>query len=166
MNNIVLIGFMGSGKTTIARALSQKLDMDVLDMDTEIEKLEGRSIREIFDTDGQAYFRDMETKVLKDLQNEEQKIISTGGGVILKEENRELLHNIGTVVFLQADANHIYNNVKHNTSRPLLQVEDPMLRIKEMLEERDPIYLKSADVICQTSGKTVEHIVDELVSIL
>lgn len=166
MNNIILIGFMGCGKSTVAKELAEKLDMKVIDMDSEIEREEGRSISDIFAEDGEDYFRSLETSFLERAQGKRKKIISTGGGIVTREQNVELLHNIGTVVFLQADIDHILNNVKSDTTRPLLQTDDIKGKITEMLELREPMYLSAADVIIQASGKTIENIVDEMVSIL
>lgn len=166
MSNIVLIGFMGSGKSTIARELAKKLDMKVIDMDYEIEREEGRSISDIFEEDGETYFRDLETDFLERMKGKKHKILSSGGGVILREKNVKLLHHIGTVVFLQADVQHIYNNVKNSKHRPLLEVADVQGEIKKRLDEREPYYLKAADVIIQTSGKSVEEIVRETIAIL
>lgn len=166
MNNIILIGFMGCGKSTVAKELAEKLDMKVIDMDSEIEREEGRSISDIFAEDGEDYFRSLETSFLERAQGKRKKIISTGGGIVTREQNVELLHNIGTVVFLQADIDHILNNVKGDTTRPLLQTDDIKGKITEMLELREPMYLSAADVIIQASGKTIENIVDEMVSIL
>ena len=166
MGNIVLIGFMGSGKSTIAKVLAKELDMKVVDMDYEIEREEGRSISDIFAEEGETYFRDLETDYLERVQGKNNKILSTGGGVILRDENVKLLKHIGTVVFLQADVEHIYNNVKGNTDRPLLQVEDVKSEIRNRLEAREPYYLKAADVIIQTSRKSVRDIAGEIAVIL
>lgn len=166
MGNIVLIGFMGSGKSTIAKALAKALDMKVVDMDYEIEREEGRSINDIFAEEGEAYFRDLETDFLERMQGKNNKILSTGGGVILREENVKLLKHIGTVVFLQADVEHIYNNVKDSKNRPLLHVEDVQAEIRSRLEAREPYYLKAADVIIQTSRKSVRDIASEITVIL
>lgn len=166
MSNIVLIGFMGSGKSSVARALSGVLDKKVIDMDYEIEREEGRSIVDIFSEEGEVYFRDLETDYLKRMKGKNNKILSTGGGIILREKNIELLNHIGTVIFLQADLTHIYNNVKNSTNRPLLEVEDVMGEIQDRLEEREPYYLHAANVIIQTSGKTVSAIAQEIVNIL
>mgnify|MGYP001824849480 CR=1 FL=1 len=166
MSNIVLIGFMGSGKSTIAKSLASELDKKVIDMDHEIEREEGRSIADIFKEDGEVYFRDLETDFLERMKGKKNKILSTGGGVILREENIKLLNHIGTVVFLQADVNHIYNNVQGSTNRPLLDVNDVLGEIQVRLEAREPYYLGAANVIIQTSGKTVDAITREIVTIL
>lgn len=166
MSNIVLIGFMGSGKSTIASTLASALDKKVIDMDYEIEREEGRSIADIFKEDGEVYFRDLETDFLERMKGKKNKILSTGGGIIMRDKNVKLLNHIGTVVFLQADVNHIYNNVKDSTNRPLLEVEDVLGEIQSRLEAREPYYLRAADVIIQTSGKTIEAITQEIVTIL
>lgn len=166
MSNICLIGFMGSGKSTVAKALAKELDKKVIDMDFEIEREEGRSIIDIFAEEGEAYFRDLETSYLERLQGKKNKIISTGGGIVMREKNVKLLQRIGSVVFLQADVAHIYKNVKKNTTRPLLQVDDVEGEIKRRLEEREPLYLRAANVIIQTSGKSVDEIANEIITIL
>lgn len=166
MSNIVLIGFMGSGKTTVGRALSKMLDKKVIDMDDEIELEEGRRIKDIFASDGEEHFRDLETAFLERMKGKKNKILSTGGGVVMREGNIKLLRHIGTTIFLQADAAHIYNNVRHSEDRPLLQVKDIPGEIARRLEVREPYYMKAADVIIQTSGKTVEEIAEEIMGIL
>lgn len=166
MNNIILIGFMGSGKSTVARSLAKELDKKVIDMDFEIEREEGRSIVDIFAEEGEGYFRALETNYLERLKGKNNKIIATGGGIVMKGKNVQLLHHIGTVVFLQADVTHIYNNVKNNTTRPLLQVDNVEEEIRRKLEEREPYYLKAANVIIQTSGKSIQEITNEIVTIL
>ncbi len=166
MSNIVLIGFMGSGKTSIGKTLAAQFDKKFIDMDREIELESGRSIRDIFEEEGESYFRDLETDYLERLQGKKNKIISTGGGVILKEENVKLLHHIGTVVFLQANVDHIIRNTSGDTKRPLLQVENVEETIGHMLEEREPKYLKAANVIIQTSNKSIEAITNEIKAIL
>ena len=121
--NIILIGFMGSGKTTVGRELSKELDKPFIDMDEEIEKMENITISEIFKINGEKYFRDIETNFLKSFKDTDS-IISTGGGVILKEENTKLLKQLGKIIFLHADINHILNNLKEDDSRPLLQTSN------------------------------------------
>lgn len=166
MDNIVLIGFMGSGKSTIAKVLSKKLNMKIADMDGDIEREEGRTISDIFSEDGESYFRSLEKSYLNRASEREHTILSTGGGVVVTDGNIDLLHKIGTVIFLQADVEHILNNVKGDTKRPLLQGGNVREKIIGMLEVRDPIYLSAANVIIQTSGKSVMTIVEEIISIL
>jgi len=165
--NIVLIGFMGCGKTSVTKELAKRLSLDYIDMDEEIEKAEGLTVSEIFRDHGEAYFRDLETTYLKSLDGQKNKIISTGGGVILRDENIEMLKNIGIVVFLQADVAHILKNIKEDHKRPLLQEEEDLEgKITGMLEMREPLYLSTANVIIQTSGKPIKNIVDEILAIL
>jgi shikimate kinase len=165
--NIVLIGFMGCGKTSVTKDLAKRLNLNFIDMDEEIEKAEGKTVSEIFRDHGEAYFRDLETAYLKSLDGLKNKIISTGGGVILRNENIEMLKNVGIVVFLQADVAHILKNIKDDQKRPLLQAEDDLEgKINRMLEIREPLYLSTANVIIQTSGKPIKNIVDEILAIL
>ena len=165
--NIVLIGFMGCGKTSVTKELAKRLNLNFIDMDEEIEKAEGKTVSEIFRDHGEAYFRDLETTYLKSLDGQKNKIISTGGGVILRNENIEMLKNVGVVVFLQADVAHILKNIKDDQKCPLLQAEEDLEgKISRMLEIREPLYLSTANVIIQTSGKPIKNIVDEILAIL
>lgn len=161
--NVILIGFMGSGKTTVGLKLSYCLRRPVIDTDKEIEKDEKRSISDIFATDGEAYFRDKETECLeKLLADTGNKILSVGGGLPLRQRNRELLHKLGKVFYLRADAETIYERLKHDTTRPLLQGDDPKRKIRTLLEERDACYREAADVVVTVDGKDFEQILDEI----
>ncbi|MCM1123220.1 MAG: shikimate kinase [Eubacterium sp.] len=163
MSNVILIGFMGSGKTTVGLKLSYRLRRAVIDTDKEIEKEEKRMISEIFATDGEGYFRDRETAYLKKLlESTANQIISVGGGLPLREENRELLHRIGQVFYLCAGAETIYERVKHDTTRPLLQGDDPQAKIRTMLAERDEYYRAAADVVIRVDDKDFEQILNEI----
>lgn len=163
MSNVILIGFMGSGKTTVGLKLSYRLRRAVIDTDKEIEKEEKRTISEIFATDGEGYFRDRETAYLKKLlENTTSQILSVGGGLPLREENRELLHRLGRVFYLCAGAETIYERVKHDTTRPLLQGDDPQSKIRTMLAERDKYYREAADVVIHVDGKDFEQILNEI----
>ena len=140
-NNIILTGFMGSGKTTAGIRLSYRLRLPLLDTDKWIEKEEGRTIFEIFALQGEETFRKMETSALRTLlELEGEQIISTGGGLPMREENRELLKKLGTVVFLRIKPETVYERLKGDNTRPLLKKADPMKEIRRLLELRNPVY--------------------------
>lgn len=163
MGNVILIGFMGCGKTTVGLRLSYRLRRTIIDTDKEIEKEEKRTISDIFAAKGEAYFRDKETEWLRKLlENTGNQIISVGGGLPLREENRELLRELGQVFYLRAEAETIYDRVKNDTSRPLLQVEDPQAKIRMLLQERDSCYRDASDVVIDVDGKEFEEIIDEI----
>lgn len=157
--NIVLIGFMGSGKTTMGIKLSYKYRMPVEDTDKLIERAEGRTIQEIFSAEGEEYFRRKETALLQELaERKGGKIYSVGGGTPVRPENRELLKQLGTVVYLRVTPETVFERVKNDTSRPLLQCEDPMARIRELLEQRREAYETCADVVVDMDGENAEAI--------
>ena len=163
MGNVILIGFMGSGKTTVGLKLSYRLRRPVIDTDKEIEREEKRPITEIFATDGEAYFRDKETAYLRKLLSSvSNQIISVGGGLPLREENRALLHELGQVFYLKASDMTIYERLKHDTTRPLLQGDDPQSKIRKLLSERDAYYQDAADVIIDVDNKDFEQILREI----
>lgn len=163
MGNVILIGFMGCGKTTVGLKLSYRLRRSIIDTDKEIEREEKRTISEIFATDGEPYFRDRETACLRKLiESTNNQIISVGGGLPLREENRRLLHELGQVFYLRAKGETIYERVKADTTRPLLQVDDPLTKIGTLLNERDPYYRAAADVVIDVDGKSFEEILSEI----
>lgn len=166
MNNVVLIGFMGSGKSTVGKKLAERLEIEWLDMDTDIEAREGQLITEIFSDKGEAHFRALETQYIKELIQVKKKVISTGGGVVLNEENVEILKKIGMVIFLHADSEQIMEHLNEDNTRPLIQGENVKDKVKTLLEQRDPLYLSSADIIIQTTGKEVDHIIEEIMLLL
>lgn len=162
-DHIILIGFMGSGKTTMGIRLSYKLRRTIIDTDKMIEKIEGRSISDIFAEDGEEYFRKKETEVLKKLQMEQvPRIISVGGGTPLREENRALLRELGTVVYLKASPETVYQRLKGDTTRPLLQGDDPQGKIEALLSEREDRYAAAADKIIIVDGKTSAEVLEEI----
>lgn len=164
MNNIILIGFMGCGKTSVGIRLSYRLRRPMLDTDKLIEKDEGRTISEIFDKDGEDYFRELETKCIKKLtKTVNNQIISVGGGLPIRKENQALLKKLGTVVYLRALAETIYDRIKHDTTRPLLQGDNPQQKIRTLMEKRAAVYEKAADIIIDVDGKDFDAIMDEIV---
>lgn len=163
MGNVILIGFMGCGKTTVGLRLSYRLRQPVIDTDKEIEKEEKRTVSDIFATDGEGYFRDRETDCLKKLiESANNQIISVGGGLPMREENRKLLRELGQVFYLRAKGETIYERLKDDTTRPLLQGNDPLTKIRTLLEERDPYYRAAADVVITVDGKSFQQILDEI----
>lgn len=165
MGNIILIGFMGCGKSTIGVKLSYRLRRPLLDTDKLIEKEEGRTISEIFETDGEEYFRNLETECIKKLlTTAHDQIISVGGGLPVREENHALLKKLGTVVYLRAGAETIYERVKHDKSRPLLQCDNPQEKIQTLMEKRKAAYEGASDVIVDVDNKDFDVILDEIVN--
>ena len=149
--NLVLTGFMGSGKTSIGLRLSYRLQIMVEDTDKLIERREGRSISDIFAREGEEYFRQQETALLKEL---------TEWVTPVREENRQLLGKLGLVVYLRARPETIYERLKGDVTRPLLQCADPLGRIRELMEGRSGAYEACAHIIVDVDGKTVEEIMD------
>ena len=163
MGNVILIGFMGAVKTTVGFRLSYRLRKPVIDTDKEIERAEQRSIAEIFAAEGEEYFRDSETRCLNRLlEHTSNQIISVGGGLPLREENRKLLHTLGQVIYLRATAETIYERVKHDTARPLLQGDNPLAKIRTMLAARESCYQDAADIVIDVDGKDFEQILCEI----
>lgn len=152
--NIVLIGFMGSGKSTVGRELHQRLGYPLVDMDHVIEHRTGKPITGIFADSGESAFRDMETRLLEELSDPEtqRKIISTGGGVIGREENRRLLRELGYVVWLHAPTSVVVERTAKNRDRPLLHTDDPAARIAELLTIRNPLYAETAHLKVDIAG--------------
>jgi len=162
--NIVLIGFMGSGKTSIGLKLSYRLRMMVEDTDKLIERREGCSISEIFSEKGEEYFRMQETELLKALLEQKYaRIYSVGGGTPVREENRELLKKLGTVIYLRIRPETVYERLQGDTSRPLLQCENPLERIRELMESRREAYEACADVIVDVDEQCVEDILEKII---
>jgi shikimate kinase len=163
-SNIVLFGFMGTGKTRVGRAVAERLDMTHVDLDDLIEAREGVAISEIFATKGEAYFRQVESEIAAEAARLARHVIATGGGVVLNEANIRALERTGVGICLSATPEAIYERVKDETHRPLLRVDDPMARIRALLEYRRPFYARVAHQI-DTTGRPPEAIVDEVVAI-
>lgn len=161
--NIVLIGFMGCGKTTVGKALAEELGYSFLDTDQYIETMEQCSISDIFQEHGEEYFRSLETKSIRQLQSEVVKsVISTGGGLPLREENAAILKKMGFVIYLRVRPDTIENRLENDTKRPLLQGKDARKKIEGLLEYREPIYEYGAHMILDVDESTVSDIVEEI----
>ena len=149
--NIVLIGFMGSGKSSVGRLIASKLDQRFLDTDHLIVQQSGQEISEIFKTHGESYFRDQERLTLESLQDTTRCVIATGGGIISRLENIPLLHQLGFVVWLTANEEVIFDRVSRNAKRPLLQTANPRETISNLLVQRNPLYQQAAQFTMDTS---------------
>lgn len=161
--NIILIGYMGSGKTTVGQVLAEKLSYQFLDTDAYIEEQQKTTISQIFAEHGETYFRDIETKTIETMETQiNHSIVSTGGGLPLRECNGKILKNMGFVVFLSVKKETILERLEGDTQRPLLQGENVERKIEEMLDFRNPIYEYSAHLKVEVDGKTVEEIVEEI----
>ena len=163
-NNIVMIGFMGCGKTTVGKQLAAELAYQFLDTDLYIEEKEQMSINDIFSTKGEPYFRTLETKSLKELVEQTTcTIVSSGGGLPLKEENAKLLQKLGFVVYLRVKKETVLKRLEGDTTRPLLACDNPAQKVEELLQFRDPIYEVGAHLVVDVDNKTVDEIVEEIV---
>ncbi len=163
-NNIILIGFMGCGKTTVGTALAEKLEYKLLDTDAVIVEKEGKSINAIFAENGEEYFRNIETKTLEEMeQTLEKAVISTGGGLVLRECNGAILKNLGFVVFLKVEKETVLKRLAGDDTRPLLKGDNVEEKVENLLEYRNPIYEYTAHVVVETDDKTVEEIIEEII---
>lgn len=160
--NISLIGFMGTGKTTVGRIISERLHYGFIDTDHLIELRAGKSITKIFEEDGEPRFREYEKSVVKELENFRKMIIATGGGLGANLENLESLKRHSLVVCLWASPETIYSRVKEQTHRPLLRAPDPLARIRELLAAREPVY-READVLITTDMRTVKEVAQQVI---
>jgi shikimate kinase len=160
--NIVLTGFMGTGKTEVSRELARLTGYAQVDVDVEIERAEGMTITEIFKRFGEPRFREMETREIKRVSLGRSLIISTGGGAVMKDENMEALRTGGVIVCLSASPETILKRTSNDSTRPLLQVENPLKKIKELLSLRKPYY-ERADIMIDTEGKTPLQVAEEII---
>ena len=165
MKRIVLMGFMGAGKSTVGKKLAESCGCTFIDTDEWIEKEQNRKISDIFEKDGEKAFRDMETDLLKRLQDsEEEFILSIGGGMPVREENRELLRNLGTVVYLRTTKEEIIRRVSGDVNRPLLQGGALEEKVTALMNAREHIYQETAHREVLTDGKNPTELVDEIMN--
>lgn len=162
--NIVLIGFMGSGKSSIGRLIAARLGFQFVDTDAVIVKRAGMEIAELFEKEGEERFRELETTALSSLAHLRRCVIATGGGVILRERNRELLRALGFVVLLTASEEVIFERVSRNTKRPLLQTANPRETLTRLLAERGPLYTAAAHWSLDTSARSHAQAADVVIA--
>lgn len=155
--NLILIGFMGTGKTTVGQRVAHSLGFRFIDTDKLIVKQSGKPIPRIFEEEGEEAFRRLETETLRRCAEGEGQVISTGGGIVTREENCEILRRAGYVVWLRASPEIIFERIRRNRNRPLLQTPDPMKTIHELLEARNALYESCADLSITTDPLTMEE---------
>lgn len=163
MPNLILIGFMGTGKTTVGRKAAQRLGMKFVDTDQEIEKVTGMSVKALFKKHGEIRFRSEEKAAVYRIIRQDNQVIATGGGLVVDPENLEKLKQNGFLISLTAEPEVIYERVKSKKTRPLLQTESPLDTIKTLLQQREAIYM-SADQVIDTSSLALEEVVEKVLA--
>lgn len=164
--NIYLIGPMGSGKTAVGRQLARLLHLDFHDSDVEIEKRTGVDIPYIFEKEGEAGFREREREIIDALTQLRNVVIATGGGAVLLPENRERLATRGRVVYLRTGIEQQLDRTRHGRQRPLLYTDDPEARLRELMQQRAPLYESIATIVVATDGRHVRTVADEILQLL
>jgi len=164
--NLILVGLMGSGKTTMGRALAKHMGKAFVDSDEEIQQRTGVTIPHIFDIEGETGFRQRETAAIRELVERDDMVLATGGGAVLAEQNRAMLQQSGIVIYLKASVHDLWQRTRHDRNRPLLQTADPHAKLTELFQQRDPLYLQVADIVMQSGKQSAHalmlHLVDEI----
>ncbi|MEH0166866.1 shikimate kinase [Paucibacter sp. JuS9] len=158
---VALVGMPGGGKSTVGRQLARQLDVPFVDSDTEIEKRIGCAIKSFFAREGEEAFRLIESEVIAGLlAADSDMVLATGGGAVLREENRDCLHERSTVLYLRSTPEELFRRLRHDTQRPLLQVKDPMAKLRELFAVRDPLYRRTAHFVLETGRPSVQGLVN------
>lgn len=160
LSALSLVGMPGGGKSTVGRQLARQLQCRFFDADVEIEQRIGCPIRVFFEREGEARFRDIEEQVIDALSREPRAVIATGGGAVLRPSNRRALRENTTVVYLRSTPEELFRRLRHDTHRPLLQVSDPLRKLRELFGERDPLYREAAHFIIDTGRPSVPTLVN------
>ena len=163
---VVLVGMMGAGKTAVGTALARQLGVAFKDSDEEIVRAADRTIAEIFERDGEPFFRARETEVIGRLLRGTPCVLSTGGGAFLAEANRSLIHDVGVSVWLKADLELLWQRVRHKTTRPLLRTANPRETLRELYEKRQPLYAQADIVVESAAERSVEEMASRVVEAL
>jgi shikimate kinase len=161
---IALVGLPGSGKSSVGRQLARRLDWPFADADDAIGQRLGCSIRQYFEREGEAPFRDIEETVIHELAQAATGVLATGGGAVLRASNRERLRQAGHVVYLRTTPEELFRRLRHDRNRPLLQVDDPLERLRKLYDERDPLYRETAHFVVETGRPSVATLVNTVLS--
>lgn len=160
--NIVLVGLMGAGKSTIGRQLARRMRLEFYDSDHVIEERMGVPISTIFAVEGEDGFRERETAIIEELSQKQGIVLATGGGSVLREENRKLIRRAGTVIYLCATAEQLYERIGHDKKRPLMQTENPLQTLRDLLKQRETHYQEVADLIVYSGKQRVSSLVRDV----
>lgn len=163
---LILVGMPGAGKSTIGRQLAKRTGWTFRDSDVVLEERFGCSVRSYFEREGEASFRDAESAVLDELTQGRRLVVATGGGVVLRESNRAAMHERGRVVYLSCNPDELFRRLRSDTQRPLLQVSDPRARLRELHQQRDPLYREVAHFVIECSRATVPAQLSKLMMML
>ncbi len=163
---VAMVGMMGAGKTAIGTALARRLDVPFLDSDVEIERAANLTIAEIFERDGEPFFRERESQVIGRLLDGPPVILSTGGGAFLRQTNREMISKKGVSLWLRADIDLLWNRVRHKTTRPLLRTENPRATLAAIQAERDPVYALADLVVDADAVFSIDQMTDRVIELL
>jgi shikimate kinase len=166
MRNVFLVGMMGAGKTTLGKALAQRLRARFYDTDKVLVERTGVPVATIFEIEGEEGFRRRESAVLAELAANEDCVVATGGGAVLSEENRRVMRAHGTVVYLRARLESLWERTRHDTSRPLLRTPDPRATLAQLLEKRDPLYRDAAHIVVDTGAQSASTLVARVLAAL
>jgi shikimate kinase len=164
--NIILVGLMGAGKSTVGRHLAKRLNMAFHDSDAAIEERTGVSIATIFEIEGETGFRAREEQMIKELCHHDNIILATGGGSVLNENNRQIIQETGHIIYLSTSAEQLYARIRHDKSRPLMQTENPLLTLTNLLKTREPYYLDVADSIVKTGQQRISVVINKILTSL
>ena len=164
--NIFLVGMMGAGKTTLGRALAQRLGLEFVDTDRMLVDRTGVPVATIFEFEGEAGFRRRECALIAELVTRDGLVVATGGGVVLSDENRRLMREHGTVVYLRARLESLWQRTRHDTARPLLATPDPRATLADLLGKRDPLYREAAHIVVDTGAQSASSLVSKVVAAL
>ena len=158
---IALVGMPGGGKSTVGKQLARQIGVPFVDSDHEIEARIGGTVRQFFERHGEEAFRDLETEVIAELLSRSgDRVIATGGGAVLRERNREMLHRCATVLYLRSTPEDLMRRLRHDTTRPLLQVRDPLAKLRELHHQRDPLYRRCAHYVLESARPSVHALVN------
>lgn len=164
MGNIILVGLMGAGKSTVGRMISRKLKMDFFDSDHMIVERTGVGIPTIFEIEGEAGFREREEAMIKELCEKDNAVIATGGGSLMSQTNREHIKKAGKVVYLRTSAEQLFSRIRHDKNRPLMQTDNPLQTLKDLLKSREKDYMETADLIVNTGRQRINITTQQIIA--